>query len=346
MKDILLRTATWGLLLFFPVTPVTAEASNQPLLWGVALDGNPLTRERLVEVERQDGHPLQMVLFFLQWPSSPSEDNFPAASLEAIQQRGAAACITWEPMYLKDGKAVAVEWQRIMAGDYDPYLTAFAHQARQWGRPLIIRFAHEMNLAHYHWGTSAQDYGRQSPVIYQKIYRYVVEVFKKEGADNVLWAFAPNIDSVPAPEGDKKNSWNLAGNYYPGHDYVDILGMDGYNWGTSQTKEKHGWQSKWQGFAELFGPLYKELQALAPDKPIMVFETSSSTAGGDKGRWLADALTTARDWRLAGLIWFEVDKEVDWRLASGISQEDLVPIRTYSSPGQYWLGRLMESRRR
>ena len=58
-----------------------------------------------------------------------------------------------------------------------------------WGKPVIIRFAHEMNLNEYHWGTLEAEYGQKSPEIYIKMFRYVVQFFKDEKVDNVLWAF-------------------------------------------------------------------------------------------------------------------------------------------------------------
>lgn len=336
MRTTLLNTLCVSLLCLLALGSVACTPNALPF-WGVALDGNPLTSERLAKVETETGLPFQMVVFFLQWPASPETDNFPAHSLASIQQRGAIPCLTWEPMYYENGHAVTVDWQRILAGSYDPYLVAFARQAKTFGHPLIIRFGHEMNLNIYHWGTPQEEYGPESPEIYKRIYRHVVEVFRKEGADKVLWAFAPNSESVPPPGKDDPQAWNRVTNYYPGDAYVDILGMDGYNWGPTKTLEKDGWQSRWQSFAELFGPLYHELRALAPAKPIMVFEMGSTTVGGDKEKWLADALATSKKWRLAGLVWFEVDKEQDWRLAIGMKKEYLHLLRSNTSSKQQWL---------
>jgi len=72
--------------------------------------------------------------------------------------------------------------------------------------------------------------------------------------------------------------------------------MDGYNWGTAQTKATHGYDSSFRSFAAIFGPLRDELRALAPDKPVMVFETASASTGGDKARWAAEAFDTAAAW--------------------------------------------------
>jgi beta-mannanase len=130
----------------------------------------------------------------------------------------------------------------------------------------------------------------------------------------VLWAFCPNAESVPAPGYDPAASWNRAVHYYPGDRYVDVLGMDGYNWGLTFTKEEDGWDSRWKNFREVFEQIHLELRTLAPEKPLFVFETSTVDQGGDREAWIRDAFETLREWHLNGLIWFQAEKEQDWRL--------------------------------
>ena len=71
-------------------------------------------------------------------------------------------------------------------------------------------------------------------------------------------------------------------NLYPGDAVVDRVGLDGYNWGTTQA-----W-STWQSFGEVFGPGVAELDALS-SRPIHVTETGAPEgAGGDKAAWITD----------------------------------------------------------
>ncbi|MBW1780739.1 MAG: endoglucanase [Deltaproteobacteria bacterium] len=306
--------------LLFP-SPLQAEELSfgaKAPLFGVALDGYPITRERLESVEKDIGISPRIVVFFLQWPSVDRQDDapFPRESLEAIWSEGAIPCLTWEPMYYRAGLEFMVPYQDILNGAYDPYLLEFARQTALLKKPYIIRFAHEMDTARYHWGTKASDYGPESPRIYQEMFRYVVTLFQKTGAHKVLWAFCPNSESVPNASYDPSASWNRMEAYYPGHTYVDVLGMDGYNWGTTQTKATSGWDSEWKAFADIFRPVWEKLRHLAPNKPIIVFETGSVDQGGDKKRWIKNAFDTAREWKLKGLVWFQVSKEYDWRINS------------------------------
>jgi mannan endo-1,4-beta-mannosidase len=298
-------------------------------LWGVALEGNPITAPQLAAVASDTVRPPQLVVFFQQWPEDPAAREFPRASLDAIAATGAEPVVTWEPMFYRraDGAETMIAAQRIVGGDYDGYITAFAREAAAWGRPLIVRFAHEMNLNRYHWGGPAADYGPASPEKFRAMWRHVVEIFRREKATKVRWAFSPNCESVPGAGNPAAAPWNTARAYYPGDEFVDVLGMDGYNWGNTQTLAKHGWNSAWRSFAGTFGALHAELRALAPGKPVYVFETACAPTGGDRAAWLAELATTVRTWRLEGVVWFEANKEVDWRLRPGLQVEALAPLR-------------------
>jgi len=342
MRARLLLVLMFPLLLSVGCPGASDHAPRYLCFWGVALDGYPITTPKLDKVEQELGFPPQIVLFYLQWPAPAGSGEFPKESLEAIWQRGAVPCLTWEPMYCRDNEEVTVLYEQIAAGQYDAYLTAFAQGAAAWGKPFIIRLAHEMNLKRYHWGTDQGHYGPQSPEIYQRLYRYVVDLFKKAGANQVLWAFCPNAESLPNPTHDPAASWNRARNYYPGADYVDILGMDGYNWGITQTVEKNGWQSSWQSFQDIFAPLHQELRLLSPRKPLLVFETASALQGGDKISWIKDAILALRSWKVQGIIWFQLNKEVDWRLNAGGDLSYLPLIREQAFDGQEWLKSLMK----
>lgn len=319
---------TWALLT--GPSPGAAGSTPPPAVpavpFGVALDGTA-DGQRLATLEQELGLSLDLVVIFIQFPQDPRHDNFPAEQLEAIRQAGARPVLTWEPMYIADGEEHAIAADELTGGSYDAYIRRFARGIKAFPEPVIIRFGHEMNLDRYHWGTTAEEYGPSTPDKYRAMFRYVVDRFREEGArENARFAFNPNAESVPSPEHDGAD-WNHPEAYYPGDDFVDVLGMDGYNWGTTRTREEHGWDSHFQPFDAIFSSLYRTLRNLAPDKPIYVFETASVTQGGDKAEWIQDAATTAVEWQLAGLVWFHADKEEDWRLNAGVPDDALEPLR-------------------
>jgi beta-mannanase len=108
--------------------------------------------------------------------------------------------------------------------------------------------------------------------------------------------------STPSPADD----WRR---YYPGDHFVDWVGMDGYNWGTTRP-----W-SRWQRFGEIFGPIYPDYAAR---KPTMICEIASAERGGDKAAWIRNmgAELAGRFARIRSVVWFDANKETDWRIDS------------------------------
>ena len=324
---------------------IQAAYAGGSLMWGFALDGYPITGQRLQTVEEETGIRPDIVVFFLQWPDRAdiAAADFPGETLEAIRQRGAIPCITWEPMYYKDGKEIMISYERLLKGEYDRYIRRFSEGAARWGKPVMIRFAHEMNIKRYHWGTGENEYGPKSPSLYKKMFRYVVDRFRKAGAGNVLWVFCPNAESVPNTSYDPTASWNALSQYYPGDRYVDILGVDGYNWGTTQKKEKHGWDSRWKTFSEIFEPSCRELRAIARSKPLIFFETATTGHGGNKTEWVKDAINVSGKLGIEGIVWFQSDKELDWRINSNGDKSYVPLIRPEGlSLSHTWIKRFMK----
>jgi beta-mannanase len=140
---------------------------------------------------------------------------------------------------------------------------------------------------------------------YVAMWRHVHALFASEGATAVEWVWSPNV-SYPG-SGPLLDT-------YPGDDVVDWIGIDGYNWGDD------GAGHRWQSFAGVFGPTYRELAAL-PGKPMMIAETASVEAppgsARSKAGWIEAALgvEVRRFPRVRAVVWFdEVDGRSDFRL--------------------------------
>jgi len=71
----------------------------------------------------------------------------------------------------------------------------------------------------------------------------------------------------------------------------------------------------------VFRDIYPKLAS--KNKPIMIGEMASAESGGDKAAWI-DAIVPALKAKfplIHGLIWFDVNKETDWRIRSTQSSE-------------------------
>jgi hypothetical protein len=213
---------------------------------------------------------------------------------------------------LDNGRIPLVTWEptegigAIGSGAQDALIATQAQRLRDLGKPVFLRFGHEMNGNWYAWdGTHNNDAGTTNgPAKYIRAWRHVHDLFDRQGAANVAWVWAPNHESVPAA------AWNHWSSYYPGDTYVDWVGIDGYNWG----RNADGWRT----FENLQQDVY---QAYAARKPIMIAETASAEVGGDKATWIADmvgALKTRLP-SVAAVVWFDQKKETDWRFDSSPS---------------------------
>ena len=124
-------------------------------------------------------------------------------------------------------------------------------------------------------------------------------IFDKQGAKNVKWVFSINAEDVPV----ENNHFIL---YYPGADYVDYVGIDGYNWGNTKSG------SRWLSFKDIFEKPYNEI-AKKLSKPVIISEFSSTSHGGDKATWINEAMGDIKrmNW-IKAFVLFNVDKETDW----------------------------------
>jgi beta-mannanase len=168
-----------------------------------------------------------------------------------------------------------------------------------------LRFDYEMNGDWVPWSETAN--GSRAGEFVQA-WRHVHDIFTSAGANNVTWVWCPNVELSATPS--DRATLPLEG-LYPGDAYVDWTCMDGYNWGANPARG-----GRWQSFDEVFRSTYEHLLKIAPGKPVMIGETSSSEYGGDKAGWIADVLENKlpRQYpRIKALVWFNVNaSKMDW----------------------------------
>ena len=64
---------------------------------------------------------------------------------------------------------------------------------------------------------------------------------------------------------------------------------------------------------------------------------ASARDGGDRDQWLVNGLQVAQEWGIQGLSWFQVDKEVNWRLEWGDIPESGPLLRQLTAPAWPWM---------
>jgi len=252
--------------------------------------GNATQQNEITSFESRIGRKLAIVQHYYSWTNT-----FPSGLEQWDIAGGRTPLVSW----------AGISLDAILSGSYDAMIRARADGMKALGAPVFLRWCWEMNGNWYPCdGTHNNTPGTtDGPAKFVAAWRHIHDLFAAQGATNVVWVWSPNNDNVPSV------SWNHFTNYYPGDAYVDWVGIDGYNWGSTRS-----W-STWRSFSSLFSSVYS---AYAARKPIMIAETSSAEQGGNKADWITAARATIQSQfpAIAAVMWFDVLKENDWRVDS------------------------------
>jgi beta-mannanase len=275
--------------------PIFASA---PLKFGIAVSGPDATPAAQDALSQSIGETPSLVMAYFDFEQPP-----PMAMLKSAAARGQTVVITWEPWKWGGGTdQLDFRTRNITDGRFDIYLTTWAKALAGYKLPVYLRLGQEMNLTNYPWtdGSNGNAVGD-----YVAAWRHVHELFDRNGARNVSWMWSPNVPT---------HSSEPLSEVFPGRAYVDVLALDGYNWGSTQS-----WSS-WVSPCALFGEGLADLRSLAPELPMMIAETGCAESGGNKSVWSRQLVEyLSREPGVVGLIMFNQNKEVDWRIASSPS---------------------------
>jgi hypothetical protein len=292
-----------------------SRGPGQPLYWGATI-GDQITGTQapwdmgaVAEFEAMGEKGLSLVNFFAPFANCASSPcsfyRFPTSAIDAIREHGAIPVFSWSSQSIPSSlNEPNFQLGDVIAGTYDSYIRKFAEEARDWGHPFFLRFNWEMNGTWFPWSEGVN--GNQSGE-YVAAWRHVHDIFTSVGATNATWVWCPNID----PAGKFQDLASL----YPGGEYVDWTGLDGYNWGP----KKGGWAS----FDHLYRSTYATItEAVAPGKPLLIGEMGSTETGGSKASWISEALAAIPGAypQVRGVLWFDkFDDGMDWPIETSSS---------------------------
>ncbi len=184
--------------------------------------------------------------------------------------------------------------EHIRRGDYDADIDLWLRQIKTYvaaGRKCVIVPYPEMNGIWVNYGPDKNNFNVQSSV---DIYRRFVKRGKELGltGDKVLWCWAPN-----------DIGWGATKNYWPGDDFVDIVGGSAYNWGGMTSAD----DSLWETPKQIIDP-YIEMVRKVTNKPIIITQTGSASGDRRTLQWLDDLVDYAATADIEGFIWFSIDE--------------------------------------
>ncbi len=268
--------------------PPNPAPNGQKLSWGVYAGGQ---MQNFTDFENKVGQTPQYMATFVHWGN---ENQFPSKIAAIAKQKKATLVIFWEAMdyNAKSENDPRFSYQQIIVGKWDNYINSFITATKTFGQELILVPFEEMNSDWYPWSGTTNG---NSPKLHQQAYRYLKNMFS--GNPKVKFGWVVNNDSVP------NTAENAISSYYPGDEFVDYLGIDGFNFG-----------NPWQNFDQVFGQGLEKLSAYK--KPIIIFSTASAP-GAKKADWIRSIPKVLDSYpTVTGLIWFNENKEKDWRIWS------------------------------
>lgn len=247
------------------------ETSSGGTLWSL----KPLS-----EMEQKLGHKFSIVSGFCQ----AGDLSDLKSNMITVAEQGRTTLLSYD---------VQFKFVDIINGRYDSTFVADAKAAQAVKGPIVLRLWAEMNGDWATWSVGQGNVTSQAQWI--SAWRHIRNIFKT--FTNVQFCWCPNVTD--------EGSYKLEG-YYPGAEYVDLLGFDGYNWG----------QENWQTHSQVYSPIYKRLVALGT-QPIWIGETASAEGtAGQKGEWVRALLNSTEFPRIEALAWFSVKKERTWQIDS------------------------------
>ncbi len=164
----------------------------------------------------------------------------------------------------------------IYRGIKDEEIRKFARDAKEFGHPFLFRLNNEMNSD---WTSYSGIINMSDPEIYISNWRRFYDIFKEEGVNNAIWIFNSNDNDYPPCK------WNNFLAYYPGDDYVQMIGLTGYNTGTYY---EHVSGEIWREFETIYDDLQAKYEPFFSEFPWIITEFGSSSVGGDKVKWIDD----------------------------------------------------------
>ncbi len=225
---------------------------------------------------------------FLPWEDVylPSLNDADAYAME----RGRALLVTLEPWTWSRSERNTAQYLRggIAAGEYDENMRQICTVMAGLKSSVTLRWGHEMDdrSGQFIWAGWRPD-------DYIAAYRRVIDICRSA---------APNIRVMWSPLGDEE----MAG-YYPGDDYVDIVGISVFG--------LQAWdQAKFGGdrsYVDVFEPRYKRAEAFG--KPVVVAELGYVGSEDYVNAWENSVRVTRPEHpSLVGVVYFDQREVYPW----------------------------------
>lgn len=273
---------------------------NSSLTWGI-FEGKALVDStELKEIEAKLDFLFPIVLYYTGFIEGVKEHPRVVSVLANASKEKRLVELTLQTVEQEAWKGNMI--YDVLDGKYDEFLKNYVEAVVNSQKPVLFRIGNEMNGD---WCVYSAHHTSKDTEIYKAFYKYIYKLFEEAGADNIIWVWNPNGKSFP----DFK--WNDELCYYPGDEFVDVIGMTSYNTGTYYPGET------WTEFDEMYDPIYEKYIDLY-EKPLMITEFASSSVGGDKVAWVQKMFNHITNYeRIKVAIWWD---GCDWDIEGNVAR--------------------------
>ncbi len=269
----------------------TKIKNSDNIRWGIFASNvyDEGINKTIPQIEKNLGYSFPVILSYLQhtW-------DFPTEFMQKNYEDGKIVELTYQITNSNNidlfGYTPNID---IYRGIKDEEIRKFARQAKEFGHPFLFRLNNEMNSD---WTSYSGVINMSDPEIYVSNWRRFYNIFKEEGVNNAIWIYNPNDNNYPPC------NWNNFLAYYPGDEYVQMIGITGYNTGTYYSAVTG---EAWREFETIYDKIDAKYQPFFSEFPWIITEFSSSSIGGDKAKWIDDMFDCINKYKNIKIaVWF------------------------------------------
>ena len=222
--------------------------------------------------------------------------DFPLKEAQALTEDGRHLQYTFHYSYWtgEAGMGRKAPILDVYRGMHDADLEKVAEGIVEYGQPMLFRLNNEMNSDWTDW--SALNC-MLDPEIFTETWIRMYQIFEKAGANaNCIWIWNPQAD-YGIPRGA---NWADTRTYMPGADYVDMIGVTYYNFGTEDT---------WASYEYLYDWIDRYYSAYFGDWSWIIseFGCSDTAEPSRKAQWIKemfDCMGEGKYPNIKAAVWF------------------------------------------
>ena len=194
-----------------------------------------------------------------------SQNEFPTDLTDILDKEGRQLQLTYQFTTSNntelDGYTPSLD---IYRGRSDDKLRDFAKQVKAYGKPILFRLNNEMNTD---WTSYCGIINMVDPDIFVESWERMYKIFQEEGVNNTIWIFNPFDGSFPPC------NWANFINYMPDSEYVQMIGLTGYEANNSETNKS---------FETIYDAIEKEYKPFFMDWPWIISEFACGSGGDNQ----------------------------------------------------------------